>query len=180
MNLIRRNLYFAPKSVKIKACVAIVLPILEYASICWSPSCFKLKNQIEMIQNNCAKFATNSYPKKGNYEKISITKILHSLGWESLETKRNQARMTYKILNNNVILTPDCLPKNKSGRPTRKIIDQEYLLEEKYSRIYEIQKTFFYSVPKLWNNTVSAKQAKAPNVDNFKKYFIIKNKRHKN
>ena len=146
------------------------------------PNCFKLKNQIEIIQNNFAKFVTNSYPKKGNYERFSFTKILDSLGWESLETRRNQARMTmaYKILNNHVILTPDYLPKNRSGRPTRKIIDQEYLLEEKYSRIYEIQKTFFYSVPKLWNNTVSAKQAKAPNVDNFKKYFLIKNKGHKN
>ena len=87
--------------------------------------------------------------------------------------------MAYKILNNHVILTPDYLPKNKSDRPTRKIIDQEYLLEEKHSRIDEIQKTFFYFVSNLWNNTVSAKQSKAPNVDNFKKCFQIRNRRGK-
>ena len=65
LNMIRRNLYFAPKKVKMKACLSTVIPILEYASICWSPSCLKLKKKFEIIQNNCAKFITNSYPKKG-------------------------------------------------------------------------------------------------------------------
>ena len=35
--MIRRNLYFAPKSVKNKAYIAIVRPIMEFASICWDP-----------------------------------------------------------------------------------------------------------------------------------------------
>ena len=84
--------------------------------------------------------------------------------------------MTYKILNKQVILSPEYLPKNASSHPTRKVINQEYLLEERYSRVDEVQKTFFYSVPFLWNNTVTAKQAKARNVDIFKKYFLKKNK----
>ena len=140
--------------------MATVIPILEYASICWSPGCFKLKKKIEIIQNNCAKFVTNSYPKKGNYESFSITKILASIGWDCLETRRNQARLTmaYKILNNQVILTPNYLPKNTKNRPTRKPIDKEYLLEEKHSRLDEAQKTFFYFVPSLWNSTVTAKR----------------------
>ena len=90
LNMIRRNLYFAPKKVKEKACFATVIPILEYASICWSPDCKMLKKKIEVVQNNCAKFVTNLYPKKGLYDKYSITKILDNLGWVSLETRRNQ------------------------------------------------------------------------------------------
>ena len=178
LNMIRRNLYFAPKNVKKKACMATVIPILEYASICWSPSCLKLKKRIEIIQNNCAKFVTNLYPKKGQYQNFSVTKILNSIGWDSLESRRQQARLTmaYKILNNQVILMPEYLPKNTINRPTRKPIDKEYLLEEKHSRIDQTQKTFFYSVPTLWNNTVTAKQAKAKNVDIFKKCFHTKNK----
>ena len=179
--MIRRNLYFAPKNVKKKACLSTVIPILEYASICWSPNCLKLKKRIEIVQNNCAKFITNSYPKKGQYDKFSITKILASIGWESLETRRNEAKLTmaYKILNNKVILTPDYLPKNKSNHPTRKPIDKEYLLEEKHSRLNEAQQTFFYSVPALWNNTVTAQQAKSKNVDIFKKHFVKKKKNHR-
>ena len=182
LNMIRRNLYFAPKTVKKKACMATVIPILEYASICWSPSCLKLKKRMEIIQNNCAKFVTNLYPKKGQYENFSVSKILNSIGWDSLENRRNEAKlaMAYKIVTNKVILTPDYLPKNITNHPTRKLINKEYLLELKHSRLDQVQKTFFYSVPALWNNTVTAEQAKSKNVDSFKKYLLMKNKKHQN
>ena len=85
--------------------------------------------------------------------------------------------MAYKILTNKVILTPDYLPKNETTHPTRKPIGKEYLLEEKHSRLDQAQKTFFFSVPALWNNSITDKQAKSKNVDSFKKYFL---KKHKN
>ena len=156
-----------------------VRPILEYASISWSPSCLNLKKKLETVQNNCAKFITNTYPKKGNYENFSITKILDSLGWNSLESRRDQARliMAYKILNKQVILEPELLPKNHMRHPTRKTNNQENLLKESYSRLDSTQKTFFYAVPKLWNKHITPTQAKAPTVDAFKKYFERKNRK---
>ena len=69
LNMLKRNLYFAPKSVKSKAYQASVLPILEYASNCWSPSSTKQNNLLEMVHHNAAKFVSNFYQKKGNYEK---------------------------------------------------------------------------------------------------------------
>ena len=45
LNMLRRNLFFAPKSVKSKAYQACALPILEYASLCWSPTSQKLTRQ---------------------------------------------------------------------------------------------------------------------------------------
>ena len=38
LNMLRRNLHFAPMSVKCKAYTATVLPIIEYASSCWGPT----------------------------------------------------------------------------------------------------------------------------------------------
>ena len=90
---------------KTKAFTACVRPILEYAAVCWSPSSDKLKHKIEMVQHKATKFVTNIYPKKGHYEEFSIQRIIKSLGWESLEERRNKIRlnMVYKILNNQVI-----------------------------------------------------------------------------
>ena len=85
LNLLRRNLHFAPQSVKIKAYNACVRPILEYGAACWSPTSEKVNKKIEMIQHSAAKFATNTYPKKGKYDEFSISRILHQLQWKSLQ-----------------------------------------------------------------------------------------------
>ena len=79
LNMLKRNLYFAPKSVKCKAYIACAQPILEYASSCWSPTSEKLKHTLDMVHHNAAKFVNNSYPKKGAYNKFSITKVLKDL-----------------------------------------------------------------------------------------------------
>ena len=75
LNMLRRNLHFAPKSVKIRAFQACVLPIIEYASTCWAPNSEKMTKILEMVLHNGAKFATNQYPKKGKFDQFSISKI---------------------------------------------------------------------------------------------------------
>ena len=106
LNMLRRNLYFAPKSVKTKAFQACVQLILEFGSACWAPTSNKMNNNLEMVQHKAAKFVSNIYPKKGDNSKFSITKVLQGLNWDTLEERRNQARLTmaYKILNGKVIL----------------------------------------------------------------------------
>ena len=177
LNMLKRNLYFAPKSVKNKAYQACVLPILEYAPNCWSPTSSKQNNSLEMVHHNAAKFVSNFYPKKGNYENFSITKILNDLNWDSLENRRDQARLTmaFKILNGHVILESNMLPKTNFQQPSRKCnevkVGLENQLDEPTSSIEIAQKTFFFATPKLWNNSVSPKQANAPSVDAFKHHF---------
>ena len=116
--MIKRNLHFAPHSVKAKAYLATVRPILEYGSVCWSPPNLQLNHQLEGIQNSAAKWVTNSYPRKGQYKQFSILKLIKSLGWHSLEERRDEAMLTmaFKILNNLGILNPDNLP---TPPPTR-------------------------------------------------------------
>ena len=177
LNLLRRNLYFAPKSVKTKAYQSCVRPIIEYAATCWSPTSQKYSHKLEMIQHRAAKFVTNLYPRKGHYEEYSISAILNNLGWYSLAERRNMLKLTmaYKILNNHVIIPPEALPKVNHSRPIRKCnepsVGKQHVLAEPLSRLKNTGKTFFYHVPKLWNDNVSPVQANAPSVDSFKLHF---------
>ena len=174
LNMLKRNLYFAPKSVKSKAYTACAQPILEYASTCWSPTSKKLNNQLEMVQHNAAKFVSNSYPKKGDYANFSITKLLNELNWESLEERRQNARlsMAYKILNGQVILEKSMMPKSQNQRPFRQCngakVGSANQLAEPQSRLDVVGSTFFFATPKLWNNCITPSQANAPSVDAFK------------
>ena len=113
--------YCAPRSVKCKAYMACVLPIVEYASSCWTPNSDKATNTLEMVQHTAAKFITNTYPKKGDYNNFSVSKILNELNFDSLQERREQARLTmaYKIINEHVILDSQMLPKSKYQRPLR-------------------------------------------------------------
>ena len=80
LNMIRRNLYFAPAKVKAKAYMAMVRPILEYGAVCWSPIYEKQKYEIEKVQNTAAKFVKNYYPKKDHYNEFSMSYVINDLG----------------------------------------------------------------------------------------------------
>ena len=130
-----------------------------------------------MVQHNAAKFISNFYPKKDNLNNFSITKLLNQLNFVTLEDRRIQAKliMAYKILNGKVILDSEMLPKFNQRRPMRKCntakVGTENRLEEPHSIIKNTASTFFYLVPKLWNNWVTPSQARANSVDSFKEFF---------
>ena len=44
-------------------------------------------------------------------------------------------------------------------------------LFEPIARLITVGKTFFYQVPKLWNNIVTREQASAPSFNSFKNHF---------
>ena len=177
LNMIRRNLYFAPISVKNKAYLATVRPIIEYASMCWSPSSAQLIRKLEMVQHSAAKFVMNCYPKKGHYDEFSVSNLIEKLGWVSLEKRREEAQLTmaFKIINNLVIINPNTLPKKTQQRPSRKcnetLVGNKHQLIEPDSRLDVTKNSFFLKVPSLWNKTITSKQAEAPNVESFKHYF---------
>ena len=96
---------------------------------------------------------------------------------ETLDERRKQARlsMAYKIINGQVILEPSLLPKFMNKRLLRGCnitnVGIENQLVEPESRLQIQGKTFFYSIPKIWNEKVTPTQARAPSVDAFKQYF---------
>ena len=50
-------------------------------------------------------------------------------------------------------------------------VGTENQLLEPPSRLDVTGHTFFYTTPKLWNNNVTPKQANAPSIDSFRRYF---------
>ena len=141
-----------------------VVPItLMYKTGHGSKTCYRLKQAV--------------FTKKSDNYEYSITKILQSLNWDTLEQRRHQARLTmaYKILNEKVILEPNMLPKFQSQRLRRQCnesrVGAQNQLFEPQPRLDVTASTFFYSIPKIWNNSVTPKQANAPSVDAFKTHF---------
>ena len=81
-----------------------VRPILEYASVVWSPFTRTNIDKIEMVQRKAARFVFNDYHRFS-----SISSMLQQLNWDSLESRRTKAIvvMFYKIVNN--IVSADLL-----------------------------------------------------------------------
>ena len=101
------------------------------------------------MQHKAAKFVTNTYPKKGKYDEFSVSSLINNLQWETLERRRNNAKlvMAYKIINNKVIIPPSTLPKVNNARLTRKCnvptVGEKWQPAEPHSNKLTSANTFF-------------------------------------
>ena len=89
LGFIRRNLYSCPKELKATAYQTLVRPHLEFSSTVWDPYTQELKDQLEKVQRRSARFVCNDYRHTS-----SVTTMLDSLQWDTLETRRKVARLT--------------------------------------------------------------------------------------
>ena len=84
----------------------------------------------------------------------------------------------YKILNNQVIIPPETLPRFNNIRPSRRCAEPhvgvQHQLVEPLGRTDITSSTFFFSAPKLWNDCVTPVQANAPSLDAFKNHFGLR------
>jgi len=103
LGFLRRNLRGACRSIRAQAYLSIVRPKLEYASSVWDPhkrihsQTNKLEDKLEAVQRRAARFATGDYRLT-----TSITHTLQTLGWPTLQQRRQVARLSlmYKAVNN--------------------------------------------------------------------------------
>ena len=97
LNFLSRNFHNCPPHIKETAYNIYVRPQLEYASQVWSPQTITGKRKIENIQSRAGRFVT----KRFKYTE-SITEIISSLNWQSLENRRNITDIItcHKILHN--------------------------------------------------------------------------------
>ena len=103
LGFLRRNLKINSSKAKDHAYKAIVRPKLEYSSSVWDPHTKCQKDQIEKVQRRAARFTTNRF-----HNTSSVSNMIHSLNWPSLEIRRTRARliMFYKIIHQNVAIYP--------------------------------------------------------------------------
>ena len=99
LGFLRRNLHQSPPHLKERAYQQIVLPSIEYCSTIWDPYQQTSINKLEMIQHRAARFILNK-PWRKNY-RDSITDMIQSLNWLSLEKCRRDSRLilSFKFLN---------------------------------------------------------------------------------
>ena len=104
IGLIRRNFSRSPRQVREKLYFMLVHPRLEYACKVWSPHTNEVKQRIEKVQRNGARFVMGEYCQRS-----SVTDLLHQLKWDSLESLRLpfQLKYVHKMFTNQVALDPN-------------------------------------------------------------------------
>ena len=101
-----------------------VRPRAEYAGCVWSPSTKKGIDKVESIQRSAARYVMNDYSRQSN-----VTTLLQDLGWDSLQQRREVARVTmiYSITNK-LIDIPDnqLIPANRTTRGNNQKFKSSY------------------------------------------------------
>ena len=145
----------------------------------WSPNSEQLKDHIETVQENAAKFVLNKYPKKGHWEDFSSSALVEELGWDTLEWRRIKSRcvMAYKIIKNDTLLPSDSLSKESDDGPRRPnrtcqepTVGWENKLQVPTTKTLAYEESFFVNTPELWNRYVTSDMATS-SLDTFKSKF---------
>ena len=110
LGFLLRTLHYCLSNLKEHAYKQIVLPSIEYCSSIWDPHQQSSIHKLEMIQHRAARFVL-SKPWRCNH-RDSITEMLQTLNWPSLEKRRKQSRLIllFKLLNNMIYIPTEYLP----------------------------------------------------------------------
>ena len=142
---LRCNLKPCSLHIKTKCYLGIVRPIIEYACTVWAPHTAQDINRIEMIQRRAAQFV---YHNNYYYPTVSVSSMLKSLGWPTLQARRNYFKLllTYKILNAMISIPPYNLkPVTRNTRGYQLHLQCLQFACDSYCY------SFFPSAIRLWN-----------------------------
>ncbi|KAI8516955.1 hypothetical protein Bbelb_055360 [Branchiostoma belcheri] len=146
LGMLRRCLRITSTAAKERAYMALVRPQVEYACSVWDPHTQDQVGRIEMVQRRAARYVTNNFHRTS-----SVTDMLDKLGWQTLESRRRNARLAtlYKITNN-VISVPHAsrvVPAARCSRRTNHALKlQTIASKNNYYRL-----SFFPRTIKEWN-----------------------------
>ena len=102
-NFLRHNLRTCSARSKERAYKALVRAIVEYGATVWDPYVAKNIQQVEIIQRRAARWVL------GHYDRLdSVTVMLSSLKWRSLELRRSDARLCMLYKQGNGLATYEC------------------------------------------------------------------------
>ena len=112
LRILQRNLSPCDRSVKARAYLSLVRPIVEYATVAWSPHTNKGIDCIESVQHRAARFVNSDYSRYS-----SVSSMLTDLNRPSLQSRRRicDLSMFYKIRRGQVNIS---LPYDLTSVPT--------------------------------------------------------------
>ena len=147
LGILQRNRSSCDRSVKERSYLSLVRPVVEYATVAWSPHTKKGIDGIESVQCRAARFVNNGYSRHS-----SVSSMLTDLNWPSLQSRRRMCDlcMFYKIHRGQVnISVPYELTSVPAYGRTRKSHDFKIGLP---SSSFDAYKHSFYvrSIP-AWN-----------------------------
>ena len=95
LSFIQRNIKTKNQRVRETAYNTLVRPQLQYAAPVWDPHTKEKILQLEKVQRRAARWTTSSFDYRS-----SVTAMINSLGWRTLEQRRADARLClfYKIV----------------------------------------------------------------------------------
>ena len=102
IGFLRRNLNIG--AIKEQAYFSPARPLLEYSSNVWDPHTQKNIKQLEMVQRRAARYVLHRHRNTS-----SVTDMLQTLNWRSLESRREDMRlcMMFKIDRGLVAISKD-------------------------------------------------------------------------
>ena len=162
LGFLRRNIKTKNEDIKQSAYKSLVRPQLEYASSVWSPHTQKNIKKVERVQRRAARWVKHNYSP---YE--SVTNMVDSLGWRTLEQRRADTRLIlfYKIVHS-LVAVP--LPNyfEQPHRLTRTMHPLSYRQVHTRSNYY--QYSFFPMTIIIWNR-LPTDVVTLPGLDAFKR-----------
>ena len=117
---IQINLKSSSSRLKEMAYLTLVRSGLEYTSVVGDPFLQREIDRLEKIQRRAAHFVTNNYKRECG---LTLTQLIDSLGWDSLQERRKTARlcMLYKAINREIAISIDvlCRPDSRTRGSTQ-------------------------------------------------------------
>ena len=145
LGFLRRNLRSCPKQLRQLAYFSIVRSRLEYGAAIWDPYLAKDTKQVEVIQRKAARFVMQDHKRTS-----SVTGMIKTLEWDSLETRRSNSRLTLlkKIVSGKVHIQADDYLTKADSR-TRSVNTDKFKVFSTKTAVYK--NSFF---PPAYNPSV--------------------------
>ena len=145
LGFLRRNLKVSSPKIKAQAYISLVRPTLEYSSPVWSPYTQQGIDKIEKVQRRAARYVLNRF-----HNTSSVTGMIESLGWRSLEYRRIDASLClfYKIVHGLVLIPTNhyMIPPFRSTR-----LHHDFAYQIPHSNCNYHKFSFFPRTIRVWN-----------------------------
>ena len=115
LGFLRRDMFHFTNRVRERTYNALVLPVLNYAYADWDPYLTRDIGSLEKVQRRGARYVCNTYWDR---TPGCVTEMIRDLGWQSLQERREDHRLTllYKIQNNLLDIDPQPILKRGDTR----------------------------------------------------------------